>query len=215
MVEPIDFPAPTLQPDCIDRRPSPYLRLSQSQLNRLTACPRKFQHIDLEQLAAPGESAQQERQDQGTRFHQLMQQWFLGLPIEPLVQDDPLLQSWLNGFVNAAPSILTLTHDRTAWGQSEHIRTLEFEGYLLTVVYDLLLANQQQAQILDWKTYPRPQNPRWLLQNWQTRLYPFVLAETSDFDPEQIAMIYWFFQSSSDHVPDVQRFSVAYDAAQH
>ncbi len=197
--------------------PSPLafpLRLSQSQLNRLAVCPRKFQHTDLEQLAAPSEPDQQERQNQGTRFHLLMQQWLLGLPVEPLVQEDPQLQAWFNAFMAVAPKILTLEGDQPAWGQSEHSRTLAFEGYLLTVVYDLLLANGQQAQILDWKTYPRPQNPRWLLQNWQTRLYPFVLAETSDYDADRIAMIYWFFESG-EQAPEARRFSVAYDATQH
>lgn len=190
------------------------LRLSQSQLNRLAVCPRKFQHTDLEQLAAPSEPDQQERQNQGTRFHLLMQQWLLGLPVEPLVQEDLQLQAWFNAFMAVAPKILTLGGDRPAWGQSEHSRTLAFEGYLLTAVYDLLLANGQQAQILDWKTYPRPQNPRWLLQNWQTRLYPFVLAETSAYEPDRIAMIYWFFESG-EQAPEARRFSVAYDATQH
>ena len=194
--------------------PSPPLRLSQSQLNRLAVCPRRFQHADLEQLASPSEPDQQERQNQGTRFHLLMQQWLLGLPVEPLVQEDSQLQAWFSAFMAVAPKILTLGDDRPAWGQSEHSRTLQFEGYLLTVVYDLLLANGQQAQILDWKTYPRPQNPRWLLQNWQTRLYPFVLAETSDYDPDRIAMIYWFFESRNEH-PEAQRFNVAYDRIQH
>ena len=198
---------------------SPYplafpIRLSQSQLNRLAACPRKFQHTDLEQLAAPSEPDQQERQNQGTRFHLLMQQWLLGLPVEPLVQGDPQLQAWFSAFVAVAPKILTLGGDRPAWGHSEHSRTLQFEGYLLTVVYDLLLANGQQAQVLDWKTYPRPQNPRWLLQNWQTRLYPFVLAETSDYDPDRIAMIYWFFESG-ESAPEARRFNVVYDRTQH
>ena len=113
-----------------------------------------------------------------------------------------------------APKILSLAGDRPAWGQSEHSRTLQFEGYLLTVVYDLLLANGQQAQILDWKTYPRPQSPPWLLQNWQTRLYPFVLAETSDYDPDHIAMIYWFFESG-EQAPEARRFNVVYDTIQH
>ena len=199
---------------------SPYplafpLRLSQSQLNRLAVCPRKFQHTDLEQLAAPSEPDQQERQDQGTRFHLSMQQWLLGLPVEPLVQEDAQLQAWFGAFMAVAPKILTLGNDRSVWRQSEHSRTLAFEGYLLTVVYDLLLTNGQQAQILDWKTYPRPQNPRWLLQNWQTRLYPFVLAETSHYEPEQMAMIYWFFQSSDEKAPEAQRFNVAYDRMQH
>ncbi|PSB23900.1 PD-(D/E)XK nuclease family protein [Stenomitos frigidus] len=198
---------------------SPYpldfpIRLSQSQLNRLSVCPRKFQHTDLEQLAAPSEPDQQERQNQGTRFHLLMQQWLLGLPVDPLVQNDPQLQAWFSAFMAVAPKILTLGGDRPAWGQSEYSRTLQLEGYLLTVVYDLLLTNDQQAQILDWKTYPRPQNPRWLLQNWQTRLYPFVLAETSDYDADRIAMIYWFFESG-EQAPEARRFSIAYDATQH
>lgn len=204
----------TRHPSPFTPHPSPPLRLSQSQLNRLAACPRRFQHTDLEQLAAPSEPDQQERQIQGTRFHLLMQQWLLGLPVEALVQEDPQLQSWFGAFMAVAPKILTLADDRPVWGQSEHSRTLAFEGYLLTVVYDLLLANGQQAQILDWKTYPRPQNPRYLLQNWQTRLYPFVLAETSDYDPDRIAMIYWFFESG-ESVPEARRFSNAYDAAQH
>lgn len=199
---------------------SPYplafpIRLSQSQLNRLVACPRRFQHTDLEQLAAPSEPDQQERQNQGTRFHLLMQQWLLGLPVEPFVQEDAQLRAWFSAFRAVAPKILTLEGDRPAWGQSEHSRTLQFEGYLLTVVYDLLLANGQQAQILDWKTYPRPQNPRWLLQNWQTRLYPFVLAATSDYDPDRIAMTYWFFESPSEQAPEARRFNAPYDRVQH
>lgn len=195
--------------------PSPPLRLSQSQLNRLATCPRKFQHTDLEQLAAPSEPDQQERQTQGTRFHSLMQQWLLGLPVEPLIQEDTQLQAWFSAFMAVAPKILSLADDRPLWGQSEHARTLAFDDYLLTVVYDLLLANGQQAQILDWKTYPRPQNPRWLLQNWQTRLYPFVLAETSDYDPDRIVMTYWFFESRNEQTPEAQRFNVAYDRIQH
>ncbi|MBW4583018.1 MAG: PD-(D/E)XK nuclease family protein [Tildeniella nuda ZEHNDER 1965/U140] len=204
----------TLHPSPLSPLPSPPLRLSQSQLNRLAACPRRFQHTDLEQLAAPSEPDQQERQNQGTRFHLLMQQWLLGLPVEPLVQEDAQLQAWFDAFIAVAPKILTLGDDRPLWGQSEHARTLAFEGYLLTVVYDLLLANGQQAQILDWKTYPRPQNPRYLLQNWQTRLYPFVLAEASDYDPDRIAMIYWFFESG-EQAPEARRFNAPYDRSQH
>ena len=87
--------ASPLHPTPHTPHPTPPFRLSQSQLNRLAACPRKFQHTDLEQLAAPSEPDQQERQNQGTRFHLLMQQWLLGLPVKPLVQNDPQLQSWV------------------------------------------------------------------------------------------------------------------------
>ncbi len=195
------------------------LRLSQGHLNLLSSCPRKFQHVVLEQLSSPNPPDAQEKLNQGSRFHLLLQQWQLHLPVESLVQEDPQLNGWFQGFLQAAPQILTLHADRPAekqnpLHQTEHQRTLEFQGYLLTVVYDLLIANSQQARILDWKTYPRPGNSQWLKQNWQTRLYPFVLAETSGYAPEQISMVYWFFQSqSSDRAP--QSLILQYDRAQH
>jgi ATP-dependent exoDNAse (exonuclease V) beta subunit len=59
---------------------------------------------------------------------------------------------------------------------------------LLTVIYDLLIEAEDNAQILDWKTYPQPKEQNRLAKDWQTRLYLYVLAETSDYLPEQISM---------------------------
>lgn len=198
------------------------MRLSQGQLNLLETCPRKFQHTYLEQLASPTTPDQQERLSLGSRFHQLMQQWELGLPVEPLIVEDEQLRQWFDAFVAAAPTILKLNADRAApevnslsFRQSEHQRTLIFEGHLLTVVYDLLILSQQQAQILDWKTYPKPQQSKRLAQNWQTRLYPFVLAETSDYSPENISMTYWFFQTQTGSSTDPQSLKFAYSVHAH
>ena len=189
------------------------MRLSQGQLNLLEICPRKFQHTYLEQLASPTTPEQQERLQLGSRFHLLMQQREMGLPIEAFIQEDSQLRQLIAAFVEAAPKILSLT-DATPLRQSEHQRTLEFEGHLITVVYDLLILTAQQAQILDWKTYPKPQESKQLAENWQTKLYCFVMAETSHFDPEQISMTYWFFQSKKANQAEPQiRF--AYDTAQH
>ncbi|MGA7933014.1 MAG: PD-(D/E)XK nuclease family protein [Kovacikia sp.] len=191
--------------------------MSQGNLNLLATCPRKFQHIYIEQLASPNPPEQQEKQSQGNRFHLLMQQWQLGLPIDPFIREDAQLQQWFTAFINAAPQILAIESEGQAvLRQSEHTRTLEFQGYLLTVVYDLLLSSPHQAKILDWKTYPRPQTPRWLLENWQTRLYPFVLAETSAYLPEQISMTYWFFQEGEQATTaEVQSFAIAYGPTKH
>ena len=169
------------------------MRLSQGQLNLLERCPRQFQHTYLEQLGSPTNPEQRERQIWGSRFHLLMQQRELGLPIESLIQENPQLQSWMTAFAGAAPEILTPNTD-SQFRESEHCRTLQVQDYLLTVIYDLLIAEDCQAQILDWKTYPKPQNKRKLEQNWQTRLYLYLLAETSDYLPEQISMTYWFVQ---------------------
>jgi hypothetical protein len=202
-------------------RLSPFpLRLSQGHLNLLATCPRKFQHTYLEQLATPDTAEQQERSRVGARFHLLMQQWQLGLPVQPFVQENPQLGQWLTDFIQAAPRILTLETSGEVLQHSEHERTLEFQGYLLTVIYDLLLASHLQAQILDWKTYPRPQKTHGLLQNWQTRLYLFVLAETSCYQPEQLSMTYWFFQGkggeeNGERKTEPQSLRIHYDRLQH
>lgn len=202
----IESPAPTAI--------SHPLRLSQGHLALLATCPRKFQQVVLEQLSTPDDPEQQERLNQGARFHLLLQQWLLGLPITPFVQEDPTLQAWFETFKAMAPTILNEA-DATAQRETESDRTLEFQGYLLTVRYDLLLLGDAYARILDWKTYPRPQNARWLEQHWQTRLYPFVLAETSAYQPEKLSVIYWFFQTSSQETNTPQNLTFQYNAAKH
>jgi hypothetical protein len=175
--------------------PSYLLRLSQGQLNLLERCPRQFQHTYLEQLNSPANPEHEEKQTLGSRFHLLMQQREMGLPINSLLQADTQLQSWISAFANAAPEILTSATDNQTFRESEHYRTLQVQNYLLTVIYDLLIADHQQAQILDWKTYPKPPDKRNLAQNWQTLLYLYVLAETSEYLPENISMTYWFVQT--------------------
>ncbi|KAB8317487.1 PD-(D/E)XK nuclease family protein [Tolypothrix campylonemoides VB511288] len=186
------------------------LRLSQGQLNLLERCPRQFQHTYLEQLHSPADPEHEERQTLGSRFHLLMQQREMGLPIDTFLQEDTQLQNWMTGFANAAPEILTPAPG-SHFRESEHYRTLQVQDYLLTVIYDLLIADNQQAQILDWKTYPKPPNKRKLEQNWQTRLYLYVLAETSDYLPENISMTYWFVQSEGK--PQSIKFS--YNTLKH
>jgi hypothetical protein len=188
------------------------MRLSQGQLNLLETCPRRFQHIYLDQLGAPPTPEQQERQNWGTQFHRLMQQRELGLPIDLLsttVTSEAQLQQCIQNLVQAAPDLFAngaQFQQAQQFRQAEHRRTLKFEGYLLTVIYDLLILEEESALILDWKTYPRPQHLDGLMQNWQTRLYRFVLAETSDYLPEQLAITYWFTQPDAASHPQSLRF---------
>lgn len=185
------------------------LRLSQGHLTLLATCPRKFQHMVLDQMGSPDVSDQQERLQQGARFHLLLQQWLLQLPVEPIVQEDLQLQQWFAAFKAAAPQILDAGEQ-----QAESDRLLEFKSYLLTVRYDLLITSDHYAKILDWKTYPRPQKRQRLEQHWQTRLYPFVFAESSSYLPEQIAMVYWFFQNDRES-PTPQSLTFQYSSQKH
>lgn len=180
-----------------DYSPIPQLfQLSQAHLNCLTTCPRKFQYIYLDQLNSPQPPEQQVRQERGARFHWLMQQQELGLRITPFLHQDCHLQRWFQAFTQAPPQMLA--GERL----SEHRQSLRWQNYLLVAVYDLLILGEQQAQILDWKTYPQPQNLRSLQASWQTRLYPFILVEATDYSPSQVTMTYWFAEAnpqSQDH----------------
>lgn len=166
------------------------MRLSQGQLNLLATCPPRFQQVYLDRLTSLPDPEQQETQTWGKCFHLLMQQRELGLPIASLLTENEELDQAYQALVEAAPEILL--HNSNQWREAEHTRTLSLNGYLLTVIYDLLIADGQQARIFDWKTYLKPKNKTKLAQNWQTRLYLYLLTETSSYLPEQISMTYWF-----------------------
>jgi len=116
--------------------------------------------------------------------------------------------------------------DEVTFSQSEHRRRLAFNGYLLTVIYDLLVIDSRsavdqasqngdgyQGQIFDWKTHQRSPRKEWLKNDWQTRLYLYVLCETTDLRPDQISMTYWFVRLAEENQPGFYRFD--YSEKQH
>ncbi len=130
-------------------------------------------------------------QQLGSQFHQLMQQRSLGLEIEPLLKTNHRLQAWFDAFLQNPPMMIEGEQD------SEHQRLYWQDGFVLVAVYDLLIQNPNQAQIVDWKTYALPKRADRLRHHWQTQLYLYVLAETSDYQPEQLSMTYWFAEASA------------------
>ncbi len=188
---------------------TPTCRLSQAHLNLFEACPRKFQHLYLDQLAVPASPLQQERARWGNQFHLLMQQRELALPLAPLLDTEPQLESTFQALEQVAPELFI--PQPSAQRDAEHSRSLSQQGFLLTAVYDLLITTPEQAQIIDWKTYLRPRARAELARDWQTRLYLFLLAATSDYAPEQIRLTYWFVQVS----PQPQALTFTYSRQQH
>ena len=183
-----------------------FFRLSQTQLQLIETCPRKFQYIYFEQALSPLSPEQQEKQNWGSEFHLLMQQKQLGLPIEPIIKEYPKLNDWLSRLMEVEPEIFT--EKENIFRSSEYVQTFTLDNYLFTVIYDLIIADEQKAQIFDWKTYRfLPKSPN-LQNNWQTKLYLYVLANTSDYQPEQLSMIYWFVESQ----PVIQSLTFKYDS---
>ncbi len=191
------------------------LSLTQGHLKLLEMCPRRYQYTYLDRFTAPTAPEQLLRQEWGTQFHLVMQQRELGLPVDDLLREDADLATAVDGLLAAAPELFS--HSPGDFRQSEHRRTLIFNGYLLTAVYDLLVLGPTQGQIIDWKTYQNPPNQRQLTQEWQTRLYLYLLVETSDLAPEQVTMTYWFVPPPGAEETPAPPSSIAltYTAAQH
>jgi hypothetical protein len=181
--------------------------ISQGHLNIWETCRRKYQYSFLEALTLPEADLKSKKKlVLGANFHLLMQQKELGLDVFALACSDPALQKWLTAFENQPPEMLD--GDRLC----EHRRTLEITNQislhnsgngdrgqgnfvsrtLITVIYDFLVLGDLQGQILDWKTHQVPITADKLRDNWQTRLYLYVLAKTTNYAPEQLSMTYWF-----------------------
>ncbi len=209
------------------------LRLSQQSLALLETCPRRFQHGVLEGLVSPPPLEQQRSLDWGDRFHRLMEQYSLQLPVAPLLAEDDRLQQsfqalqdqlqtaqpdWARAIEQSQQVEGRLARrggagDGDIQWESEHQRNGTILSYPITVIYDLLLVSPTQAQILDWKTYPQPEDVRVLAQHWQTRLYCYLLVETSDYRPEQVSMTYWFIPKTQTQLPSFQR--LPYSLVEH
>ncbi len=188
------------------------LTLTQGQLKLLEICPRRYQYSYLEPVPVPSDPAMVERQRWGTEFHLVMQQRELGLPIEAFLSEDAALDAAVNGLLAAAPDLFAAEGFR----QSEHRRTLPFNGYTLTAIYDLLVLGPV-GQIVDWKTYQRPPKQAQLAKDWQTRLYLYLLVETSELAPQQVTMTYWFVPppGAKGAAVSPSSISIAYTVAQH
>ncbi len=198
------------------------LSLSQSQLTLLDTCDRKFQYVYFEALSGPSRYEQKVTTQWGTQFHLLMQQRSLNLPTEVLTSANAEMAVSMSALAKAAPEIFKALSDCSSpnhssanniESQSEQRRTLAFNGYLLTVVYDWVLcgfdSDPPSGQILDWKTHQRPPRRERLANDWQTRLYLYVLCETTPLSPEQLSMTYWFVRS------DASSYRFGYSAQQH
>jgi hypothetical protein len=185
------------------------MRLSQRHLKVLETCPRQFEYSYFDRLALTITPSQQAKSQLGSDFHLLMQQRELGLPIAPILERAPQQQRWMEAILTTAPELFQ--SEPQTWRESEHVRTLAIDNYLFTVIYDLVILQPDLANIIDWKTYPLPKNKKELDRDWQTRLYAYLLAETSEYTPKQIAFTYWFIQSS----PQPKSVRIGYTLKQH
>ena len=188
---------------------SGYPALSQSTLQRLQACPRLFQVESLELSVQLFGHQQRQRMEWGRRFHQLMQQQDLGIPIAQLQTGDRELDTCFSNFQKSQPQLFE--PPPAGWQrQTESRWQWSFEDFVLLAIFDRLELSDRAAQIHDWKTHTQPQTQAKLEGDWQTQLYCWLVTERSGLPPEAISMTYWFVRSQP-----VQPLTLTWNADKH
>lgn len=173
---------------------------SQSSLQDYNDCERRFFLRYIEQLTWPAVESEpvlenEHRQMEGKIFHRLVQQYWLGLPIEKLTRlaNTPTLSLWWENFLNYDFHL----------DEYEFFPELSLNSQIgkhrLTAKYDLVAVGDNKIFIFDWKTYNKKPRDEWMATTYQTRVYRSLLVHAGGFlknnrsvNPEMIEMVYWF-----------------------
>lgn len=177
---------------------------SQSNLQDYLDCHYRFylryiKHMKWPALVVDDAVDFEQRGQTGARFHRLLQQYLLGLPedrLSDLASADPakeVIEWWQNFLVNVPPWLSGRQFVETTLSTT-------LAGRRLIAKYDLILIqDDENFAIFDWKTSRKRPRKDWLMERVQTRIYRFVLteagsnlAEQKPAAPEAVTMNYWF-----------------------
>ncbi len=201
-------------------------QFSQGSLQDFADCRRRFQLRYLLRQSWPAVPSEpvlelERTMQQGARFHRMVQQHLLGLPVErltPMAQEDDLSRWWQNYLHFSQGGGLEALTGPGARRYPEITLSAPLGAYRLLAKLDLLAVTPQgRALILDWKTARKRPRRQWLADRLQTRVYPFVLVQAgatlnggTPFLPEQVEMVYWF----ADFPDQPERFPYSASAYQ-
>jgi hypothetical protein len=189
-------------------------QFSQSSLQDLSDCPRRFQLKYINNLLWPAVEAEPALDNEkflllGNNFHKLAQQHFLGVPSEELTslaETNEHLSKWWENFIIFQSEIA----NQSKYLYPEVSLSAPFADYRLYAKFDLLSIGQDNHLIIyDWKTSRNLPKRSWLKKRLQTRAYPYILVRSansfskfSKVSPDNIEMVYWF----SNHPTESVRF---------
>jgi PD-(D/E)XK nuclease superfamily len=183
---------------------------SQSSLQDYGDCSRRFQLRYIDQLSWPAIESEpllegEKHQQEGQLFHRLIQQYFLGLPIDKLAKhaNTPDLARWWKNFIVWSKDLSA--HPDSERFHPESTLSMPIGSHRLLAKYDLLIVADNHARIYDWKTNAKRPREDWLAARWQTRVYRSLLTRAGShlnagqpLIPEQIEMVYWFAEYPSE-----------------
>lgn len=188
------------------------LTLANLHLETFVACRRQFQLRYREHFPWPARPQDEEQQlavQRGLQFDQMVQRYFLGLPVAP-PGADPLLAGWWQQFRSSGPPL------PPGLRLPELTITVPLGAHLLSGRLDLLILNEEGAHIFDWKTGRLPDEET-LRASWLTWLYPALVVAAGPalhptaepLLPENVSLTFW-----SAAIPG-KPLRLAYDATIH
>lgn len=200
---------------------------SQASLQDYVECRRRFQLRYLLRQAWPALEAEpalenERRLQMGGAFHHLVQQHLLGLPVERLssmvaARKDAgeEVKRWWSNYLQFGQDLAGLREAPDLQVYPETGLSAPFQNYGLVAKYDLIaITTEGRAIIFDWKTSRKRPGRKRLASRLQTRLYPYLLVRAgahlnrgTDFQPDQIEMIYWYPEFPNE--PERFPYSVA------
>lgn len=182
-------------------------KFSQSNLQDLVDCARRFQLRYVESQAWPAVQAEplleyERHLERGAEFHRLIERHQLGMDASLLEANisDPNLLEWWRSYLN-----FDYVHQLEGRRYPEYSLSARVGDVLLVATFDLLVVGERIV-IFDWKTYSHRPGLQWFEARLQTRVYPFVVCSLG-YSPEQVSMVYWLVG-----VPD-KPVIVQYDSA--
>ncbi len=187
---------------------TPDFQFSQASLQDLSDCHRRFFLRYIRRLAWPAVESQpiqenETRQQQGTAFHRMVQQYFLGIPEQRLSElnlEEPL-QGWWQNFLRFKRQLPALgSPDAKIY--PECTLTTSVAGVRLVAKFDLVVIQGRKVSIYDWKTARHQPKRDWLQRRLQSLVYPYVMfrsggylaKDRQPFSPEEINLTYWFVE---------------------
>jgi CRISPR/Cas system-associated exonuclease Cas4 (RecB family) len=184
-------------------------QFSQSNLQDFIDCHRRFQLKHLLHLAWPAAEAEPVLENErlielGSRFHHLVHQLLLGIPVDELKipEQESELVLWWHNFQEAITEGGDL--HSAFLSSTNRYPEITITGRLgdtrLVAKLDLIAVLQDGTiQIFDWKTTQHVPRRTWLTERLQTKVYPYLLVKAGAFlnngqsiSPDQLEMVYWY-----------------------
>lgn len=135
----------------------------------------------------------------GSRFHLIMQQVGLGIPVDGLLATNPHLKEW----VDAALPYTQIPGDKQ-WGiELCH----EINDIYLIENFDLIVCSDEKIIAVDW-TIAKPQDFNLVKESWKTQLRLFLLHQTTGVPCKNVSLVYLFVNKNAT-------FQCCYSDKQH